>query len=321
MAGERDPRNHGAGTGFPNVDCDGRYSPLRADIHMPSCYNPEAGLDAWKVNSAFPTDAGSGRLDCPEGWIHLPHMFFEVYWDTAKFRDRWPSEGQPFVLSNGDATGYSLHADFIAAWDEDALQTAIDNCNVGHGGMHTCPGLSENTDDDCVGEYSFREMVTGVLDTLPGDLPLRGWKYGTGNSDGGDGGDGGDGADSGDNGDNGNDDAVDDGLPSLDDLPIQHAPEQDEERPAPIFSTVNGDAEVPEPTPAPEPEFEPEPEPEFEPEPEPTTSCKKNVKTVWETVTVTATATKVLPEPAATPADHKRRHVHYHALRHRSLRK
>ncbi|ROT35998.1 hypothetical protein SODALDRAFT_362858 [Sodiomyces alkalinus F11] len=313
LAGERNPRNHGAGTGFPSVDCDGKYSPLRADVHMPSCYNPEAGLDAHKTNSAYPSDAGDGRVDCPEGWIHVPHMFYEVYWDTPKFRERWPSHGQPFVLSNGDVSGYSLHADFMAAWDEDALQTAIDNCNVGHAGLHTCPGITENTVDDCVGEFQFQELVTGVLDTLPGNLPLQGWSYGVDN---------GGGAGS----------IVDDVLPEPVEtvLPIHHAPELDDARPTPVFSTIQ-EPESPEPTPAPESQPEPAPEPvqepveeepvQGEPEPEPTTSCKKKAKTVWETVTVTATATQIVSEPAPTPLEKMRRHVHHHALRHRSLRK
>lgn len=110
-AGIQDPNNKGAGVGFPDQDCDGYASPLRADIHFPSCYNPKAGLRNYKENMDFPT-----KGNCPEGWIHYPHMFYEVYWDTPAFKDRWtPGKGsQPFVLSNGDQTGYSLHGDFVS---------------------------------------------------------------------------------------------------------------------------------------------------------------------------------------------------------------
>jgi hypothetical protein len=115
-AGIADPNNKGAGVGFPDVTCDGTYSPLRADIHFPSCYNPAAGLDNYKENMVWPTAAENGKQNCPAGYIHTPHLFYEVYWDTQPFKGQW-TEGvgkQPFVLSNGDQTGYSLHADFVS---------------------------------------------------------------------------------------------------------------------------------------------------------------------------------------------------------------
>ncbi|PTB79270.1 WSC-domain-containing protein [Trichoderma longibrachiatum ATCC 18648] len=103
-AGMVDPNNQGAGVGFPDVTCDGMYSPLRLDIHFPSCYNPAAGLTNYKENMAFPTDAGNGKQDCPKGWIHTPHIFFEVYYDTQPYKGRWTeNQGtQPFVFSTGD---------------------------------------------------------------------------------------------------------------------------------------------------------------------------------------------------------------------------
>src|SRR3954463_5783233 len=60
-----DSNNKGAGTGFPDQNCDGYASPLRADIHFPSCYNPAAGLQDYKNNAVFPTNG-----KCPSGWIH-----------------------------------------------------------------------------------------------------------------------------------------------------------------------------------------------------------------------------------------------------------
>jgi hypothetical protein len=113
-----DPNNKGAGVGFSDKDCDGYASPLRADIHFPSCYDPSKGLDSYKDNMQFPSSAGAsagGRANCPTGWIHTPHIFYEVYWNTEIFKDRWiQGQGkQPWVLSNGDPTGYSLHADFV----------------------------------------------------------------------------------------------------------------------------------------------------------------------------------------------------------------
>ncbi|KAG8416711.1 hypothetical protein J3458_007275 [Metarhizium acridum] len=186
-AGIQDPINKGEGVGFPDVNCDGYASPLRADVHFPSCYNPAAGLTNYKENMAFPTDDGKGKSDCPKGWIHVPHLFLEVYWNTPLFKDRWEQgKGQqPFVLSNGDATGYSNHADFMAAWDEKLLQHIIDTCNAGSQGMDKCPGLNGLNTGDCTIESQVPETVDGVLDALPGDNPITGWSYGGNGTDGG----------------------------------------------------------------------------------------------------------------------------------------
>ena len=172
--------NLGEGVGFPSVDCDGFGSPLRADIHFPSCYDPSKDLLDYKNNMAWPEPKDGGKNDCPKGWIHVPHLFYEVYWQTPDFAKRWPSNGkQPFVLSNGDATGYSLHADFMAGWDEDVLQNIIDNCNAGTRGMDNCPGITVNTEDCTIPNPAGKEECTGTISKLPGNNPLSGWSYGS----------------------------------------------------------------------------------------------------------------------------------------------
>ncbi|KAF7558868.1 hypothetical protein G7046_g5296 [Stylonectria norvegica] len=180
MAGVGDTINLGEGTGFPDVSCDGYASPLRADIHFPSCYNPEAGLMNFAENMEWPTD-NNGKLDCPKGFTHVPHLFFEVYWNALEFKGRW-DEGkgeQPFVLSSGDVTGFSSHADFMAGWDEPLLQHIIDTCDTGTGGMDTCAGLTYGLNtEECTIESAVDETIDGVLSKLPGDNPLEGWSYG-----------------------------------------------------------------------------------------------------------------------------------------------
>ena len=181
MAGMQDPVNKGEGVGFPDVTCDGYASPLRADIHFPSCYNPQAGLKDYKNNMAFPTE-NNGKKDCPKGWIHTPHLFYEFYWNTPKFQGRW-EEGkgtQPFVLSNGDSTGYSLHADFLAGWDTKLLQHIIDTCDAGTKGMDQCQGLFYGVNnEECSIDSPVPEKVSGLLSALPGKNLLSGWRYGS----------------------------------------------------------------------------------------------------------------------------------------------
>ncbi|KAK3357330.1 hypothetical protein B0T25DRAFT_154843 [Lasiosphaeria hispida] len=190
VAGIGDPNNKGSGIGFPFQDCDGYASPMRVDVHFPSCYNPAAGLTNFKANMAFPSDVGNGKLDCPKGWIHVPHMFFETYWDTHALLSRFQGtlgKSSPFVFANGDATGFSAHGDFISGWDEQALQQIIDNCDAGHAGIHQCPGLIGGVNDEskrCHATCPVDEPVNGKLDNLPGNNPLAGWQYGTGSGSG-----------------------------------------------------------------------------------------------------------------------------------------
>ncbi|KAI2613156.1 uncharacterized protein GGS25DRAFT_152747 [Hypoxylon fragiforme] len=185
MAGMQDPHNEQAGAGFPLYNCDGYGSPLRQDIHFPSCYNPEVGIDDYKNNMAWPTTV-DGLQTCPSGWIQTPHIFYEVYWNTPDFKDRWTPDGktQPFVLSNGDATGYASHGDFIAGWDTETLQTIIDTCDAGSSGMDQCPDIPGglNTVTDCTIAPAIGTMVklSEVLKALPLDNPVTGW--GKGNS-------------------------------------------------------------------------------------------------------------------------------------------
>lgn len=149
------------------------------DVHFPSCYDPSKDLTDHENNMAYPTfDWLTGKQNCPDGWLHVPHMFYEMYWDTPAFADRWtPDEGyQPFVLSNGDTSGCGAHGDFLAGWDETILQHIIDTCNVAHAGMHTCAGVTaRDADQECTAPSPFDEDVSGTLAVLAGDNPLVGF--------------------------------------------------------------------------------------------------------------------------------------------------
>ncbi|KAL0931960.1 uncharacterized protein CTRU02_212913 [Colletotrichum truncatum] len=352
-AGIVDPNNQGSGVGFPDQNCDGYASPLRADIHMPSCYNPDKALDDYKNSMTWPSNKDAKdkrRKNCPAGYIHVPHMFFEVYWNTPKFADRWtPGQGkQPFVLSNGDVSGYSSHADFIAAWDTDVLQQIIDNCDAGSSGMDKCPGLLKglNTNKECTIPSPLDEKTDGILDQLPGSNPLGGWTFGSvvGGGSGG---------------------AVvkppssdaaqptsakaaassavvkQEDVPTASStaasqLPIQQAPEKASSQPA------GPTKEAQESSPAANPAGPTEVAKETSPPANPTdtvggnkgknrtkggkgrtTSCLRKTQTVWKTVTVTATDDA---SAAATPAHDDgyrkaRRHVHDHMRRRHSHHK
>ncbi|KAL9051356.1 MAG: hypothetical protein Q9162_006058 [Coniocarpon cinnabarinum] len=179
QAGEMAPSS---GSGFPNQYCDLPGAPLRLDVRFPSCYNPKAGLDSYKKNTDWPTNQ-----KCPDGWDHLPQLTYEVYYKADMFNNDWKPGGdkQPFVLANGDPTGYSFHGDFISGWDPKVLQNLIDTCHNGDNGggsMADCPSL---TQDDVYPSASAsacsikpynptKEKLTGEMKELPGCNPVVG---------------------------------------------------------------------------------------------------------------------------------------------------
>ncbi|KAF3912541.1 hypothetical protein ABW20_dc0109605 [Dactylellina cionopaga] len=187
--GVQDPNNGGQGWGFPDKECDGYASPMRADIHFPSCVNPNVDPENYKENTAYPASNGMGGEDCPAGWIHVPHVFMEVYWNTLKFENMWTkgTGKQPWVLSNGDTTGYSLHADFINGWDSATLDYLIKNCDPAHAGLASCAGLpggetSEEEMKACKVTCPLSEGSSNVYMTpmpnnkLLGNNPLSGYQ-------------------------------------------------------------------------------------------------------------------------------------------------
>lgn len=149
------------------------------DLHFPSCYDPSKDLTDYKNNMAFPTvDVATGKQNCPTGWTHVPHLFYEMYWNTPLFVDRWtPNQDyQPFVLSNGDLSGCSTHGDFLAGWDTTTLQHIIDTCDAGDIGMDTCAGVTvRDKSTTCNVASPIDETITGNLTALPGNNPLTGW--------------------------------------------------------------------------------------------------------------------------------------------------
>lgn len=166
------------GAGFPLFHCDSFAAPLSYEIRLPSCYNPAAGLDNYRENMAFPSINSDGRHDCPVGWTHVPSLSYEFYFETMRFAGLWTPDGktQPFVLANGDRTGYSLHGDFVSGWDTPTLQAIIDNCDTSAGGMEACPtiiGGVTSDPDKCKIPPAVPDPDGGRwLEARPGNNPL-----------------------------------------------------------------------------------------------------------------------------------------------------
>ncbi|TEB24315.1 hypothetical protein FA13DRAFT_1766064 [Coprinellus micaceus] len=176
---------------LPNKKCDGG---IRSNIFFPSCWDGE-NVDTPDHSShmAFPLGTvnpnvgilGFSGNGCPASHpVRVPNVLYETYWDTAKFNDLWPTDGeQPLVLSMGDPTGFGQHGDYLFGWEGDSLQRAMDNCLDGFGWPEACSTeLTLQTDEEmnsCRQAVKVPESVGEgeYIKALPGCNPLQ---YGPG---------------------------------------------------------------------------------------------------------------------------------------------
>ncbi|KAL1725704.1 hypothetical protein EV714DRAFT_220827, partial [Schizophyllum commune] len=163
--------------GLPLVSCP---AGIRAQISFPSCWDGQnADSEDHKSHMAYPSGgADTGTCDDPKFNVTVPRVFMEVSWytmDWDKIRDQAMNPSQPYVLSNGDTTGYSYHADYIYAWEPDVLQTAIDTCQCmkdDFGAYDCCEVFEKKADGErCYISSAVEEQVVGTLDALPGYEP------------------------------------------------------------------------------------------------------------------------------------------------------
>ncbi|KZL83024.1 wsc domain-containing protein [Colletotrichum incanum] len=156
--------------GFPTRNCP---NGLRVQVLFPSCWDG-VNLDSLdhKSHMAYPDRLDNGK--CPSTHPkRFATLFYEVIFNVNDFKDKWYGENdtQPFVLSNGDPTGYGLHGDFVNGWDVNVLQAAITQCKDGGGSIEKCPVFQffdDETRRGCQVPVKVDEQVQGQLDKLPG---------------------------------------------------------------------------------------------------------------------------------------------------------
>jgi hypothetical protein len=158
---------------IPNQNCP---QGLRAQVFFPSCWDGK-NLDSadHKSHMTYPStyNAGSCPPSHPKRFISL---FYEVIWQTNEFKDMWYGNTHPFVLANGDPTGFGHHGDFVNGWDVKTLQRAVDECTNDSGVVEDCHVFDFFTHDQtrsCKIPTQVDEPVEGWLSTLPGCNPLQ----------------------------------------------------------------------------------------------------------------------------------------------------
>jgi hypothetical protein len=188
---EPDGRNEKIFTkGFPSGfnNCTGGFA---SETTFPSCWNgkpldPKNPYD----HMAYPSGvSGVGIENCPTTHraARFPTIFIEFWYDVNSFKGKYDANSVPWVLSNGDPTGYSFHSDFLNGWEKGVLEKAIAQtggcycgCGCSQTDMEQCFGatnVNKNEDTEFVqcsdaGTSSASEAAAFV-EALPGCNPLQ----------------------------------------------------------------------------------------------------------------------------------------------------
>jgi hypothetical protein len=167
--------------------CQGGFA---SEATFPSCWNgklldPKNPYD----HMAYPNgNSGVGIENCPTTHraARFPTIFIEFWYDVNSFAGKYDANTVPWVLSNGDPTGYSFHADFLNGWEKGVLEKAIAEtggcycgCGCGTEEMMQCFGkdnvnMEGDEWDSCsTPGASDTGEAAPVVETLPGCNPLQ----------------------------------------------------------------------------------------------------------------------------------------------------
>jgi len=159
---------------------------LTTQLTFPACWNGDK-IDPKNPNAhmAYPSGSGKGIDACPEGFkaARFPSIFIEFWWDVSAFDGQYGANDNPWVLAQGDPTGYGMHADFRNGWKKGVLAKATSddgycNCGCGCGDeqMRQCFGAENVNDDNDIKTCAAKPILAsedGVKEKLPGCNPIQ----------------------------------------------------------------------------------------------------------------------------------------------------
>lgn len=173
--------------GFPTGFQSCNYG-FATEVTFPSCWNGEKlNPSSPSAHMAYPEQYGNGVgvENCPTTHraARFPTIFIEFWYDISSFNGQYSSSSSPWVLSNGDPTGYGMHADFLNGWEKGVLgkataETGGCNCGCGCGNneMKTCFGANNVNDES---DSNFKQCSASTsdsvakVDKLPGCNPIQ----------------------------------------------------------------------------------------------------------------------------------------------------
>ncbi|KAL8654472.1 MAG: hypothetical protein Q9210_001475 [Variospora velana] len=175
-------------TGFPKgfTNCNGGYiGGLAVTMRFPSCWNgQDFNKDAPLAHMAFPINQ-DGMAGCPEGFkkARFPEIMIEYWLDVSQFDGQYGADEVPWVIANGDPTGFSFHMDFLNGWKPGVLAKAIRGCDIGNTGGRLdspqCFGAGSVQSEDAKNACTIAPVVkqdignNGPLNALPGCNPIQ----------------------------------------------------------------------------------------------------------------------------------------------------
>lgn len=105
----------GTAGGFPTgfTECGG--GGFAAAIRFPSCWNgQDFNPNDPHAHMAFPINKdGMAGCTAPHNVKRFPEIFSEYWLDTTSFNGKYGANDKPWVLAQGDPTGFGFHADFV----------------------------------------------------------------------------------------------------------------------------------------------------------------------------------------------------------------
>ncbi|PKY00178.1 hypothetical protein P168DRAFT_276618 [Aspergillus campestris IBT 28561] len=134
---------------MPNKPC----AKLRSQVFLPSCWDGQ-NIDSkdHRSHMAYPASGDYNSGVCPKSHpVAILSIFLEFFFNTHPFPDH-----DNWVYSNGDATGYGLHGDYINGWED---QVALGNA------MKTCTGPKLLNDPKCSLTKHQKRPLTPVKQT------------------------------------------------------------------------------------------------------------------------------------------------------------